>query len=59
MYIANALSTPVLYQFYDTRFVVREASAYPPPHPRVTLLPPETLFIPTIYNYLLKGGIIV
>ena len=26
MYIANALSTPVLYQFYDTRFLVREAS---------------------------------
>ena len=60
LYITNApsiqmiqqlLGSPVVYQFYDMRFFVREAS-FPPP--RVTQLPSGTYFITTMYTYLLK-----
>ena len=59
LYITNApsiqmiqqlLGSPVVYQFYDMRCLVREAS----PPPRDTQLPFETWFITTIYTYLYK-----
>ena len=50
--IQQLLGSPVVYQFYDMRFLVREALS-PPPF-RVSQLPSETLFITTIYTYLLK-----
>ena len=45
----HVIGSPVVYQLYDTRFLVREASC-----PRVTQLTSETLFITTIGTYLFK-----